>query len=257
MNPIKTSTRPQARTQSRVAPLLDKKLLAYAAAASAAGVGLLGQTAEGKVVYTPANISIPQNNVGVHLDLNRDGISDFVFYNSFFQGARQPEGAFESGLRVYGSVTGNGVWGVLSGAVQCAAVLPKGAKVGPAAPFDQQAALFENSGSYTRGAMSHCKWHDAHRGAFLGLKFVINGQTHYGWAHVTTGYQTATITGYAYETAPNQPIHTGTTSGPVEHASISAMPVASSAQRATLGLLAAGECGLAVWRKSEGGYPLA
>ena len=51
---------------------------------------------------------------------------------------------------------------------------------------------------------------------FLGLKFTIAGQTHYGWARLTTGVDTckvkAVLTGYAYESEPDTPILTGATS---------------------------------------------
>jgi hypothetical protein len=58
----------------------------YALAASAAGVGILalGQVAEAKIVYTPANVSInPQ--VPYKLDLNHHGIADFTLsIHTFF-----------------------------------------------------------------------------------------------------------------------------------------------------------------------------
>jgi len=58
---------------------------------------------------------------------------------------------------------------------------------------------------------------------YLGLRFVIKGQIHYGWARATASQTskrmgntsiTATLTGYAYETVPNKPIITGKTEGP-------------------------------------------
>ena len=58
------------------------------------------------------------------------------------------------------------------------------------------------------------------RGRYLGLKFLIRGKVHYGWArlNVTVGNSkiTATLTGYAYETIPNNPIIAGKTKGPDE-----------------------------------------
>ena len=56
---------------------------------------------------------------------------------------------------------------------------------------------------------------------YLGLKFVIHGKVHYGWARlsVTLGHHwqygdvSATLTGYAYETIPNKAIITGKTKG--------------------------------------------
>jgi hypothetical protein len=56
----------------------------------------------------------------------------------------------------------------------------------------------------------------------LGLKFVIHGKVHYGWARfsVTLGHHrqyddvSGTLTGYAYETIPNKPIIAGQITGP-------------------------------------------
>jgi hypothetical protein len=43
---------------------------------------------------------------------------------------------------------------------------------------------------------------------YLGLKFLIKGKIHYGWARLSVKVQghaiTATLTGYAYETIPNK-----------------------------------------------------
>lgn len=52
---------------------------------------------------------------------------------------------------------------------------------------------------------------------YLGVKFSIQGQTHYGWVRLNVTLispQTiqAVITGYAYETIPNTPIIAGKTS---------------------------------------------
>jgi hypothetical protein len=53
--------------------------------------------------------------------------------------------------------------------------------------------------------------------AYLGLKFVIKGKTHFGWARVKlsvpkfSGPMTATLTGYAYETIPGKAIIAGAT----------------------------------------------
>jgi hypothetical protein len=60
------------------------------------------------------------------------------------------------------------------------------------------------------------------RNRYLGLKFVIHGKVHYGWARlsVTLGHHrqyddvSGTLTGYAYETIPNKPIIAGQITGP-------------------------------------------
>ncbi len=239
------------RLRTPLSPKLDKHLLAYAAAASAAGVGLLAQSAEAKIVYTSANVSIIANHGAVNLDLNNDGIPDFAFYYGFSNFARHPEGGFASALAVYPAQAANAVWGVLSAkGFDCAAALPSGVKVGSGAAFQQQyLPMWQASGSYTRGGTAHCPWRALHRGAFLGLKFVVNRQTHYGWAHVTVGQRTV-LNGYAYETVPNQPILTGKTSGPASVTQSSLAPLFDP-QPASLSLLAQGASGLSVWRREE------
>ena len=250
--------RPTAPTSSATKPLptqlerkLDARLFAYAAAASAAGVGLLAQSAEAKIVYTAANVTIVENGSAVNLDLNNDGIADFALvYGGGVAGARHAEGAFAYALNIYPAQAANEVWGIKSTkGVECAAALPSGVKVGAGAAFQNgYLPMWEVAGSYTRGATEHCPWNDKHHGAFLGLKFVVNGETHYGWAHVTVG-TTTVLNGYAYETLPNQPIATGKTSGPVVAALDPAM--LHGPQPATLGVLAHGSRGLSIWRREE------
>ena len=50
---------------------------------------------------------------------------------------------------------------------------------------------------------------------YLGFKFLIDGQVHYGWARVSVpDIYDVVVTGYAYETIPNKPIIEGHTFGP-------------------------------------------
>ena len=48
---------------------------------------------------------------------------------------------------------------------------------------------------------------------YLGLEFQINGETHYGWAELSTNGETGvdTLYGFAYETIPFKGILTGQT----------------------------------------------
>jgi hypothetical protein len=98
------------------------------------------------------------------------------------------------------------------------------------------------------------------RSRYLGLKFMINGEVHYGWAQLSDtclkgvgkyfglgGENIAVLTGYAYETVPNQAIAAGSTG-----AGISAPPVRTPAPApATLGLLAKGAPALSIWRPEQ------
>ena len=90
---------------------------------------------------------------------------------------------------------------------------------------------------------------------YLGLKFVIAGEVHYGWARLSEscwGYRnSAVLTGYAYETIPNQPIKAGQEQGTDDGLEQSDTPNASEATPATLGHLARGAQALQVWRQQQ------
>jgi hypothetical protein len=51
-------------------------------------------------------------------------------------------------------------------------------------------------------------------GGYLGLKFIVNGETHFGWARLKfSDFFQTTLTGYAYESTPNKAVIVGQTSG--------------------------------------------
>jgi len=245
------SSNPQ-RQQARLPNKLDRRLVAYTAAATAAGVGLIAtsQSAEAKIVYTAANFTIPAEQ-SVSFDLNHDGIPDFGFYFYQYGGVREPLGYHDEGLVIDPSKTGNAIWSVQSSkGGACAAALPPGVKVGAGAGFQGKSLeLWGSEGTAYSGPFQFCEFGKRTRGAFLGLKFLINGQTHYGWAHVTVKGSQAVLNGYAYETVPNQPILAGKTSGPVEVGE--SLPGEIPDQPATLGVLARGSQGLDIWRRAE------
>jgi len=206
---------PQPRTPVSLSDSVHHQLNMYALAASAAGVGVLvlAQPAEGKIVYTPANIPINVKEGIVYLDLNHDRINDFSFLNTTWGGGSQWAGA----LSVGPAQQSNGILQFKGGSCQhCASALPKGRKVGSKGPFAGSKLImaYYQSGLYAN--TSYGPWRKAQQ-AYLGLKFMIKGKVHYGWARVKTlarssGYK-ATITGYAYETIANKAIVTGRTKG--------------------------------------------
>lgn len=221
-NPQSNPTR--ERTVARLGAKLDKNLLAYAAAASAAGVGMLAaaQPAPAKIVYTKANTPITLNGGAIPLDLNNDGIADFAFYNSMTTlggkagGVKKPEGAHGAALTVGPVQKSNAIWEVSSQSRSCAAALPKGKRVGAKAPFAAKYLVMASThGSYSTNGWAVGPWLKV-QNAYLGLKFVIHGKIHFGWARINFNGTGATdyITGYAYETIANKPIITGRTKGP-------------------------------------------
>lgn len=235
--------RPDARNraQARLTHKLENRLLTYASAASAAGVGLLAAAlpAQGKVVYTPSNIPIVGGQGLTQLDLNKDGIPDFGFSNYSYQ----THGNGQAFLKAVPDQSANQILGVTSRGKLAAAALPRGYRVGPKGAFqsDPKGLYLDKVEFGSSGGSYYGPWHSVET-AYLGLKFVVNGQVHYGWARIKFAapgfFETASIAGYAYETVANRGLVTGVRKGPAKRRGT---PV-------NLGLLARGAAGLAVRR---------
>jgi len=220
------AARSPRKPTSQLSQTLQNHVNMYALAAGAAGVGMLAlaRPAQAKIVYTPANQQIPLCDA-LDLDLNHDGVTDFVFYHC--------STGQHGGVEVLTSSTRaqlNVVWG----ANRLAAALKRGFEIRPSKEHFQPGhggMAFWNCTNYGQTCTTDGKWSNVnHR--FLGLKFMINGKTHYGWARlnvVNKGGITATLTGYAYETVPNQPIVAGQKRGAADSGSLGALAGGSTA----------------------------
>jgi hypothetical protein len=233
-NPASTTA---SREVTQINPRLDKNLVAYMLAAGAAGVSLLAaRPAEAEIVYTPVNVAIGPRTSFL-LDLNNDGISDFLITNWEY-------GQTEH-LGINQEAPADGVLGR-------GAALPAGVRIGPKGAFVGYGTMaFQDSVSGI--SFYDGPWKDAHN-RYLGLKFSINGETHYGWARLTVTAKRgifATLTGYAYETVPNKTIMAGLRSGPLANTIAPEEMLAPANQPATLGMLVRGADSLAVWRRDE------
>ncbi|HXM23846.1 MAG TPA: hypothetical protein VN948_21495 [Terriglobales bacterium] len=243
------------RAAARISAALDKSLLSYAAAASAAGVGMLAmvQPAQAKIVYTAAHVKISPNEI-VYLDLNHDGVRDFFF---FFSAIAAKYGTGDGTLSVDPVRPNNRILG----SKIYASALPPGVTVGPGGKFQREHDLMVGTGFFYAQYTTKGPWKSVQSG-YLGLKFDIQGKTHFGWASfdVSVAIQglprvTATLTGYAYETRPDKPILTGAKADsdltsknsqpdPAVHGGPAVAPP-------SLGLLARGAAGLTIWRREE------
>ena len=204
---MKSSSR--LRTPSELPDPIRHRLNMYVLAASAAGVGALAlsQPADAKIVYTKTHRVIGFNQA-YDLDLNHDKVTDFTIVNweecSDYCGQSIAEGA----------APGNEAIGYRHLGLPFASALKRGAEIGPHGYFQWPSAAMAGF-DYTRG---NGPWYNV-TNRYLGLKFVIKGKIHYGWARLNvTGRKypdaIATLTGYAYETTPNKPIIAGKAKGP-------------------------------------------
>ena len=234
------------RAIARINSTLDRRLVSYAIAAGAVGVGMLAlvQPSEAKIVYTPANVTLNPGYGNVPLDLNNDGVVDLNF---LYRGI-----TYGTALFAY-PVPGNAVVGATNGG---AAVLPWGARIGPKDPFTSYlGGLIAGRAGCHPYCQSIGDWPNK-KEWYLGIKFSIAGQTHYGWARLSvskplSGFS-ATLTGYAYETIANKPIIAGKTSGPaVGGAADREEILPPKKQQPTLAILARGYDHIAIWRREE------
>jgi len=270
------------RPTIRLGQELEKSLSAYVAAALSAGASLLAITrsAEAKIVYTPAKVNIPINGGPVPIDLNHDGITDFVLSNFFRTPTTYPP--FSLATLVVGTGAGNTrnkFWGRgymakpsnRFSSNRFVAALRPGLSVGANKSYFRKSpkglmarlwvfyrsALLPRVGPAGASCSPHTggcySWTSGQwmytKNRYLGLQFTISGHIHYGWARVTVTRGSAkqknsilaTLIGYAYETVANKPIITGKTKG----------PDVVTLEPATLGRLGQGASGISTWRAKK------
>jgi hypothetical protein len=245
MSPKLSTNSASPRQTCNVNSQLDKGLAAYMAAASAAGVGMLAlaQPAQARVVYTPTNTQV---QYGTTIDLNNDGTVDFVFDEFIMYHSQR--------LTIQPAVTGNAIR--FNGAGAACGFF--GVPVGPGGAFATNTSYFKN-GVFVAGFFqySHTSFHGPFANAvnrYLGFKFLIDGQVHFGWARLTiqNDVNNAVMTGYAYETTPNVNIIEGHLSGPEKANNFGPTDLlAPATQPASLGMLARGADALALWRRED------
>lgn len=116
---------------TRLERKLERNLLAYAAAASAAGVGMLAlaQPSQAEIVFTSKQFFVNENP---SLDINNDGITDFKFtgHHSMHRTATSHQRMSYGLLSVHGVESGNQPVGG-----SYASALKAGYVIGPSAKF--------------------------------------------------------------------------------------------------------------------------
>jgi hypothetical protein len=241
---------------------LNRQIGLYSLAASAAGVSVLAlaQPAQSEVVITKKTIPIPPSTF-VGISFTNNGINDFSFFLSatFSSFSTKLDGynlsmrSLKSGKGIVGTHSSRAVHPDIS-------ALVRGAKIGPSANFVSSVigdfgVTVERSFSTHGGAKEFVgKWGGNPKNRYVGVRFLINGETHYGWVRLTVTTQpnkfiSGTITAYAYETVANKPIQAGVAQRPT--AEIQVLENIRRQARPSLGMLAAGTDGLPLWRREE------
>jgi hypothetical protein len=240
--------KPHRRKTANLSDSVHHQLNSYALVAGAAGVGMLAltQPSQAKIVYTPAHITVPTNTL-VPLDLNHDGVNDL----SFTIGA-----AADSSFLLAYNLRTNGVAGEVQD-YRFAAALKPGANIDGGRKFltGPKPDMLWGDWASSGGGGSTGRWKNADD-RYLGVKFSIKGNIHYGWVRLRVSRPSridAVITGYAYETIPGRAIIAGRTKGPNDgvEQSDAAVLVVPTHQSTTLGLLALGSNGWSIWRREK------
>jgi len=224
---------PKRQPSNLLNEVLERRMLLYVLAAGSALAAV--PAAQARVIFTSSNIVYHGHTIAI--DLNNDGVTDFNFsvivtggcgtesrgYCNFFMEMR---GAAASNLVEMGPEGGQ-------------AALIKGSKIGSGNDYsdkgDMVAFLSEPSGQFLTGSWLNVT------NRFLGVKFIIGGQIHYGWIGFrgVSGIESAAFAGWAYETTPNKPIAAGDRGEAGDSAFL------QSAAPTSLQLLALGHTGIA------------
>ena len=250
---MKRSTRSFAKT-SNLYRSIHQQLSVYAGAAVVALVSMLAltQPSEAKIVYTHLNVvlSCQHGHIVCVQKYSLGVVTITVALYTYTPVCNWYRGVGEE------PASGVGVMGTPP------AALNEGAQIGHGQTFyggdgvmafDQEMACHE-----TRGG----PWYNVHVPvtAYLGLRFQLNGQNHYGWARLTVeGASYAKLTGYAYETIPGKAIIAGQTKGVANErdeedfgpGAYLTNPIPDTPQPASLGMLALGAQEVPLWRRKK------
>lgn len=234
------------KSAKEISKTLDLRLKNYALSAGAVGVSLmaLAQPAAAEVIYTQVRDIVPLSFYAEDIDINGDGVPDVAFFHYTYGLSNSQNGVIEIDARK------NAVVGV---DIRYAEPLSDGAVIGASAHLKGGTLKMAHYQvlDVARRHYQSGPWNNV-QNRYLGIAFKIGNDTHYGWIRVSVSDKTiglkVLVTGYAYETEANTSIRAGQTSSNAASAAPqenSAGPIAPTAT--SLGMLAAGADGLALW----------
>lgn len=216
---------------------LHHDLTVYALVAGAAGVSVLALTpaSEARIVYTPTSQLIGRQG-SYNLDVNNDGIVDYTIVES---AGRLGSGTLQQLMvRARNGNQVNCVYPYCLSTFIYAAALFRGTQIGPTQQRHGWLGIEAQMAAEIDGNFFD-SWNNANN-RYLGLRFQINGEIHFGWARFNVRFHggapkdrtfEAQLTGYAYETVAGKAIRAGQTVGDAEDISASrqtAQPAAST-----------------------------
>ncbi len=252
----KKANRTKQRSQIGLDAQLDKNLRSYETAARAtsnrsltasAAIAVVGfgifaapQETLAEVVFTPVHQSLMGPQRYFPFDLNNDGTPDVsvTVYNYVVSGSGGAKFGFNA-LSARGLQAGNEI----AAKGQFAYAGRGGQRLGSSAEFSNRPIMGFDRFASGKPTTYSGQWTNIQSRRFLGVKFLISGEVHFGWirfssAHVSPAGAHAVVTGYAYETIPNKPIIAGLGSDGLPAPDPLSAPVKGS-----LGHLAAGAAG--------------
>jgi hypothetical protein len=240
------------KTPVELSESVRRRLDGYALAASAAGVSLLAltQTADARIIYTPTHHVI--GHLGSYnLDLNHDRKTDVTILETERSTSESQRTRLIAAPGASNLVKGYPWFTSIGSGLKFASALRPGQKIGGSQTRFGYGARQTMAGAASIAGgppYSFAAWGNLplipYR--YLGVKFQIDGKSHYGWARMTVKVSginiTATITGYAYETVPNKTIIAGKKSDSEDSAQLLKAPDSRDAVRdpASLGRFALG-----------------
>jgi hypothetical protein len=248
------------RTPATLSDSVHRQLNLYALAASAAGIGLLSvPAARAEIVYTPTNVKMDQVQGFYPIDFDNNGVVDL--------GIWLPASCSSGGCAfdMFGypnSVIGDAVLVNPQGFAQA---MRFGGRIDQRRHFVAGDRVMGGFETFRRGTSTVTSgwvgpWANNGKGVkdrYLGVKFLIDGQFHYGWTRITfvvTGKGTfeGVLTGYAYETIPKQGLTAGqTTDADGIGRTAPAATIHPTIKKPALGHLAAGAGALSSWRNTR------
>ena len=188
-------------------PSFEKKLLKYSLAA--AGVLSAASNVDASVVVTNVNQTIHTGNPGQYIkyniDFNNDATVDMAVVAYYGLGLGPTAIFVSDGPNHQASFEG-----LSTARYFLPSKLSSGLNIATTANFGKKGEFGHYAGGpyYSGGPLNYVgSWQGVNVEGYLGVKFKIGAETHYGWVKLNVSPSQATIISYAYETTADMGIN--------------------------------------------------